>query len=418
MSDTVISVQGLGKRYLLGETDSYRSLREALSNGLRRLTGRASGSDDAVPRETLWALKDISFDLRHGEVVGIIGRNGAGKSTLLKIMSRIVHPTEGQIRISGRVASLLEVGTGFHHELTGRENVFLNGAILGMSRSETVAKFDEIVAFAEIERFIDTPVKRYSSGMYMRLAFAVAAHLDPEILVVDEVLAVGDLAFQKKCLGKLDMVARQGRTVLFVSHNMAAVSNLCSRCLLLVDGAMVADGPTDAVISDYCSRYASLRHQSVASRLDRKGDGRILLTDVWLEDSSGNRIPAGITGQDVALCLSYRSTSGQPVPQMAAGFALIAQMGEVITDVYSETAGYEWDLAPAEGVVRCLLPRLPLKGGTYSVNMLIRQRGEIADWVQDAFELRIEDGDFYNTGRLGSPVHGYVLFDQQWTVKG
>jgi lipopolysaccharide transport system ATP-binding protein len=242
----IVRVEGLSKRYRLGARAGHDTLRDslvgALKSPLRR--GRRAG-------ETLWALRDVSFEVAPGEVVGIVGRNGAGKSTLLKILSRITEPTSGRVELYGRIGSLLEVGTGFHPELTGRENIFLNGAILGMRRREIAAKFDEIVAFAEIERFIDTPVKRYSSGMYTRLAFAVAAHLEPEILLVDEVLAVGDAAFQKKCLGKMGEVAREGRTVLFVSHNMTAVNQLCSRAVLLAGGRLALEGPTPEVVAEY-----------------------------------------------------------------------------------------------------------------------------------------------------------------------
>jgi lipopolysaccharide transport system ATP-binding protein len=240
----IIEAHGISKQYRLGTSSGYRSLRESLG-GLLRRPRRAPGA------QMFWALKDVAFDVSPGEAVGIIGRNGAGKSTLLKILSRITAPTEGEVRLRGRLAALLEVGTGFHTELTGRENIFLNGAIMGMTRAEIKRAFDEIVVFADVEKFLDTPVKRYSSGMYVRLAFAVAAHLQPEILVVDEVLAVGDAAFQKKCLGKMADVASGGRTVLFVSHNMAAITRLCSRAMLLKDGKIVVDGATEAVVGEY-----------------------------------------------------------------------------------------------------------------------------------------------------------------------
>ncbi len=253
MSDLAIRVEGLSKRYRIGHTvDSYRTLRDALARAaaapLRRLrrTSTAEASDSYI-----WALRDVSFEVRQGQVLGIIGRNGAGKSTLLKILSRVTEPTEGYAEIHGRVGSLLEVGTGFHPELTGRENIYLNGAILGMKRAEIERKFDEIVAFAEVEKFIDTPVKRYSSGMYLRLAFAVAAHLEPEILVVDEVLAVGDAEFQRKCLGKMDDVARQGRTVLFVSHNMSAILRLTQETLVLDRGRLILRAPTPEAVDFY-----------------------------------------------------------------------------------------------------------------------------------------------------------------------
>jgi lipopolysaccharide transport system ATP-binding protein len=249
----MIHVEGIGKRYRLGSTIRHDTLREAIMHRAR-FWGRPQPADERRVEEDFWALKDVSFDVAEGEVIGIIGRNGAGKSTLLKILSRITPPTEGQIRLRGRVASLLEVGTGFHPELSGRENIYLNGAILGMRRQEIKEKFDEIVAFAEVEKFLDMPVKRYSSGMYVRLAFAVAAHLEPQILVVDEVLAVGDTEFQKKCLGKMGEVAKGGRTVLFVSHNMAAVQILTSRAALLSGGRLVEWAETGKVVSTYLQR--------------------------------------------------------------------------------------------------------------------------------------------------------------------
>ena len=256
MSDAIISVENLGKCYRIshqGERPRYTALRDVIADKFKRVLRRTPHSALRTPQseEDFWALKDVSFEIKRGEVVGIIGRNGAGKSTLLKILSRITEPTTGRVCIDGRVASLLEVGTGFHPELTGRENIFLNGAILGMHRAEIRKKFDEIVAFAEVEKFLDTPVKRYSSGMYVRLAFAVAAHLEPEILIVDEVLAVGDLQFQKKCLGKMQDVAHGGRTVLFVSHNMIAVQTLCRRALILAGGNMIADGSVAPMVARY-----------------------------------------------------------------------------------------------------------------------------------------------------------------------
>lgn len=266
MNDIAIRVEGLGKQYRLGaEKERYSTFSDQIRKwtSLSRLLIRRSRDEKRPP---FWALKDVSFDVKRGEVVGIIGRNGAGKSTLLKILSRITEPTEGEIDIHGRVGSLLEVGTGFHPELTGRENIYLNGAILGMRRSEVVRKFDEIVAFAEVEKFIDTPVKHYSSGMYTRLAFAVAAHLEPDILIVDEVLAVGDAQFQKKCLGKMGEVSKGGRTVLFVSHNMAAVQSLCSSAVLLHAGQVENIGKTATIISAYLIRASGERRQTFTSR--------------------------------------------------------------------------------------------------------------------------------------------------------
>lgn len=269
MSSPVITVENLGKTYQLSHLGRprYSSLRDAVAERARRIFRREKGGDGGSRTEEFWALKDVSFEVGQGEVVGIIGRNGAGKSTLLKILSRITEPTTGRVSLRGRVASLLEVGTGFHPELTGRDNIFLNGAILGMKKAEIVRRFDEIVAFAEVERFLDTPVKHYSSGMYVRLAFAVAAHLEPEILVVDEVLAVGDAEFQKKCLGKMQDVSRGGRTVLFVSHNMSAIESLSTAGLLLDGGRVRNSGPIDRVIGEYNSSL--WRGGSPSERLTR-----------------------------------------------------------------------------------------------------------------------------------------------------
>lgn len=258
MADTVIRVEGIGKLYRVGERESYGQLRDVLANAFR-----GSRNGKRRPKDSIWAVRDVSFDVRQGEVVGLVGRNGAGKSTLLKLLARITRPTVGHAELHGRIGSLLEVGTGFHLELTGRENVFLSGAILGMKKVEIRRKFDEIVAFAEVERFLDSPLKHYSSGMHMRLAFAVAAHLEPEILLVDEVLAVGDLQFQKKCLGKMGEVAREGRTILFVSHNMAAVKALCGRAILLKDGAVASSGNVADVIDDYSLAGTSQAQASV-----------------------------------------------------------------------------------------------------------------------------------------------------------
>ncbi len=260
MTDTAIRCDGLGKRYRLGQREGYKALRDVLSDVMgapfRRLRsiGQNSARENRNGHQTFWALKDVSFDVERGEVIGIIGRNGAGKSTMLKILSRITHPTEGQARIRGRVGSLLEVGTGFHPELTGRENIFLNGAILGMRKAEISRKFDEIVSFAEVEKFIDMPVKHYSSGMYVRLAFGVAVHLEPEVLIVDEVLAVGDAQFQKKCFDKMKSIGHGGRTILFVSHNMSAIRNICQRGLILEEGALVGHGEINSVVDKYLAR--------------------------------------------------------------------------------------------------------------------------------------------------------------------
>ena len=283
-SDSVITVENLSKCYVIEHESRHDNLRDTLHHTARKLWRRFRWGT-GFQKEEFWALRDVSFEVKRGEVVGIIGRNGAGKSTLLKILSRITEPTEGTVTIKGRVASLLEVGTGFHPELTGRENVFLNGAILGMSRAEIRRKFDEIVAFAEVEKFLDTPVKHYSSGMYVRLAFAVAAHLEPEILIVDEVLAVGDAAFQKKCLGKMEKVASGGRTILFVSHNISAVAHICPRTLLLDRGRLLLDGRTDAAINGYIGSDRGSTETGIdLTRVDHVAGAPVKLLSLSLND--------------------------------------------------------------------------------------------------------------------------------------
>ena len=316
--DVVIRAEGLGKKYVIGheaERERYVALRDVLARGARNLwrktagmaRGRALVAGDTV--EEFWALKDVSFEVKRGEVLGIIGRNGAGKSTLLKILSRITEPTEGRVTIDGRVASLLEVGTGFHPELTGRENIYLNGAILGMTRAEIRRKFDEIVAFAEVEKFLDTPVKRYCSGMYVRLAFAVAAHLEPEILIVDEVLAVGDAEFQKKCLGKMSEVAGGGRTVLFVSHNMAAVEALCPRSIYLASGALVSEGNTGNVIMTY------LEQRQATSRATQDATTRIH-EDLTIESIIS--APSMLrSGEPIEIVIRFRATGRGQIHECA-----------------------------------------------------------------------------------------------------
>jgi len=310
MTDGAIEIRGLGKRYRLGaRAEPVRDLRDRLSRAVRspvaRLKAVFAGHSTIVSDEHIWALRDVSLDVAPGEVVGLVGRNGAGKTTLLKILSRITDPTTGRAVIHGRVASLLEVGTGFHPELTGRENVYLNGAILGMGREEIKRKFDEIVAFAEVERFLDTQVKHYSSGMYLRLAFAVAAHLEPEILLVDEVLAVGDASFQRRCLGKMNDVATSGRTVLFVSHNMEAVQRLCRRTVWLDEGRVERDGPTDEVVSAYLRQWSGQRRSAYVGEAAAEGR-RAVLELAELLDASGERSSHLNLGEPFMLRMRWR----------------------------------------------------------------------------------------------------------------
>jgi len=410
MSDIAIHVEGLSKRYQLGHREPYLALRDVLTNMFRAPFSHRSTTE----AEDFWALKDVSFDVRQGEVIGVIGRNGAGKSTLLKILSRITQPTEGYIRIRGRVGSLLEVGTGFHPELTGRENIFLNGAILGMKRHEIMRKFDEIVAFAEIEQFIDTPVKRYSSGMYMRLAFAVAAHLEPEILLVDEVLAVGDAAFQKKCLGKMGEVAKEGRTVLFVSHQMAAVQSLCSHAVMFGAGKICHRGSTIDVIQHYLQDFDSRHNRLLRDRIDRSGDGRLRVVGVHFEDAQGKPIETPMSGQDVVIVLEYESSTPLGYVSMSLGF--YGLQGQFLLMCGNELSGYPLSGLPPCGKICCTLPRLPFASGTYSVNIYAEISGVMADWVQEAFQIDVVAGDFYGTGRIPQKTHGGFLALQIWNT--
>lgn len=324
MSDVVIRCDGLGKRYRLGQRQPYRALRDvlaqALDGGLRMLLGRRAPAAAAASPELLWALKDVSFEVKAGELVGVLGANGSGKTTLLRILARIAKPTEGCARIRGRLRALLQVGTGFHPELTGRENVFYNGALLGMGRQEIRSKFNEIVAFSEIERFIDTPVKYYSSGMFVRLAFSVAAHLDPEILLVDEVLAVGDAAFQRKCIGKMEEVSGQGRTVLFVSHNMSTTLRLCSRAILLDHGHVVMDDRSAGVVSRYLKPSGvAVGEQRWPDGAEAPGDAQIRLLSVRVRSEEGATLEELDIRRPVGIELEYRVLGEglQPIPKVA-----------------------------------------------------------------------------------------------------
>jgi len=414
MSDTVIDVQNLGKRYRLGEVHSGL-LSHRLDRILRGLLRMGRGRPASRQREAFWALRDVSFDVPRGQVLGIVGRNGAGKSTLLKILSRITEPTEGRVELRGRVASLLEVGTGFHPELTGRENIFLNGAILGMTRSEIVRRFDRIVAFAEIDRFIDTPVKRYSSGMHVRLAFAVAAHLEPEILLVDEVLAVGDAGFQKKCLGRMNRIAGEGRTVLFVSHNMPALTKLCQRVVWLDGGRCVADGEADDVVGAYLRAVHTSADQPLVNRSDRTGTGRLQFTDVWFEDRAGRRVTGGVCGDPLDVVLTYRVPDGTSLRSVVFSIGVYTASGIGLADCRSDYSGEPFQMLPPVGQARLRMPRLPLLAGQYWLNLFAQVNGEISDWIREAVVLPVADGDYFGTGR--TPLaHMPMHVDHAWRV--
>jgi lipopolysaccharide transport system ATP-binding protein len=420
----VIQAEGLGKRYRLGgergELYSYRSLREDLANLVRAPLRRLRGARPASTNGEFWALRDVDFELRPGEALALIGRNGAGKSTLLKILSRITRPTTGRIELRGRVGSLLEVGTGFHPELTGRENVFLNGSILGMSRQEVRRKFDDIVAFAEVEKFLDTPVKRYSSGMYVRLAFAVAAHLDPEVLIVDEVLAVGDVGFQKKCLAKMGDVAGAGRTVLFVSHSMTAVQALCRQAILLEQGRIRVAGRVSDVVHEYLRVSDELSSLPVAERRDRTGEGRFRFRAIEFLD--GNRRERGfaVTGEDlyVRLLLDTPSGAGEMRAPLDMAVVIRDQQGQRITELASYFTAESPSRLENTREVLCHVPRLPLLAGQYRLDLWCSVSPDTEDLLADAAVLRVEPGNYfrnYKDPRLpAAEKHGYCMIPQQW----
>ena len=376
MSDIVVRVRDLGKKYYIGaQRDSFRTLRDNIADAFvapfrraaKLIRGQATGA--AELDEVIWALEDVSFDVSRGEVVGIIGRNGAGKSTLLKVLSRITEPTKGYAEINGRVGSLLEVGTGFHPELTGRENTYLNGAILGMTRGDIERKFDEIVAFAEIEKFIDTPVKHYSSGMYVRLAFAVAAHLEPEILVVDEVLSVGDASFQRKCLGKMGDVAGSGRTVLFVSHNMGAVTDLCERVLLLDGGRMTMSGEPTHVVGCYLSEGVEASGEWLRSDSDRQDEGQgAVVRSVRVLSAAGEPTPIVPFGQSFEVEIRYDVT--QPTRDLAVLFGVSNYQGLVWQSWDTDSTGWRGAVREKGSYVStCKVPARLLRPGRYQVTV-------------------------------------------------
>ncbi len=419
-----IRIDKLSKSYRLGARDSgeYQTLREILMSAttapwrrLRRLTG---GSGGVAPAPVHTVLKDLSFDVQPGEVVALLGRNGVGKSTLLKIISRITEPTAGRVELRGRIGSLLEVGVGFHTELTGRENIYLNGAILGMGRREIVRKFDEIVAFAEIDEFLDTPAKRYSSGMFMRLAFAVAAHLDPEILLVDEVLAVGDAAFQKKCLGKMREVGRSGRTILFVSHNMAAVTNLCSRAILLAGGKVVADGDPQEVAAQYLAAQAETdRAEYDLANCPARRAGRVpVLQRLCLRGSEGQSTSRFPCGGEVVLDFTLHFPKPLQAPQLRVD--VDNGWGQRVCSVATHLSAT--NLPPLQGAcqVRCRIPELALFPGTYTLNLSVGTlHQQPLDQLDQQVALEVLPHDFYGSGRMPTGGIGQFLVRSEWSVQ-
>jgi len=417
MSNLAIRIDGLGKRYRIGLRDErpetlFGAAASVLKSPLKsyRDLRNLNRFDSDEGEDVIWALRDVFFDVKHGEVVGLIGRNGSGKSTLLKVLSRITEPTRGRIDLYGRVASLLEVGTGFHADLTGRENVYLNGAILGMTKAEIDRKFDEIVAFSEIEKFIDTPVKRYSSGMKVRLAFAVAAHLEPEILLIDEVLAVGDVAFQKKCLGKMDDVAGEGRTVIFVSHHMNMIQALCQRGIVLDGGQVMFDGAVDAAISEYIDRMSGTLSDPFGDNPMRRTEGEVRMVNAYLVDDRENVTEGFVAGRPMEIRIEY--TNPRLYDNLDFVINVYNNLDAKLLTFNWGLNGYRIDEACASGVISCVIPKLPLAPGAYRIAMALKHNGVVVDHVPNALRFSIESSIFYGSGRI--PPSAPFMTEHSW----
>lgn len=416
--EPVISVKNLSKKYLINhESKKYVALRDVLTHIIKKpFTFLKNKTKEAVgmsSKEIFWALDDIHFEINKGEAVGIIGHNGAGKSTLLKILTGITPPTKGEVRMRGNIASLLEVGTGFHPELTGKENIFLNGAILGMKKKEIADKFDSIVEFSGVKKFIDTPVKYYSSGMYVRLAFAVAAHLEPDILLVDEVLAVGDAEFQKKCLGKMDEVTKEGgRTILLVSHNMGSIQKLCTRTILMENGKIKMFGKTSEVIDYYLNYTSKLSKIAIKERTDRKGNGDLRITDCYFKGAEGYKTNQIISGEDTTLAFEYVCKKGISLQNVVIGANITNQEGESIFLCHNQMSGDEFGIVYDNGRFECDIKRLPLIPGTYFINVRIASGETELDSITNALQTDVLLGDFFGTG--STIVHSKIFVDHKW----
>ena len=418
MSDTVIKVEDLGKLYKLGEITTG-----TISHDLKRWWASVRGKEDPFAKigavndrtekgtndDYVWALKDVNFEVKRGEALGIIGRNGAGKSTLLKLLSKVTSPSTGSIKVKGRLASLLEVGTGFHPELTGRENIFLNGAILGMTKAEIRSKFDEIVDFAGVEKYIDTPVKRYSSGMYVRLAFAVAAHLEPEILIVDEVLAVGDAEFQKKCLGKMkDVSERGGRTVLFVSHNMAAIQNLCTKCLLMSKGSIDSIGDTSSIISIY-------NNQGSKSTINVYKDQDLYIDKFYIHSIIDKEYvhDSVLSMEDIELNLEI--VSKFEIENVNIGYGINDGTGVRLITPFSQHSLKNYKIEKGLNKITCIIPSFPLKPGFYQVEIYVGNDLAVFQYYDDGLRLEVVPSSRQNSHSIPDSSQGSFIINQIWS---
>jgi lipopolysaccharide transport system ATP-binding protein len=415
MNDIVIHVRNLGKRYRLGQMAPYQTLRDTIAHAVRpssRPSGSPRSKRSAGHDEHIWALRNVSFDVRQGEAIGVIGRNGSGKTTLLKILSRITEPTEGEAEIRGRVGSLLEVGTGFHPELTGRENVYLSGAILGMKRTEMDRKFEEIVAFSELERFLDTPVKHYSSGMYVRLAFAVAAHLEPEILLVDEVLAVGDMAFQRKCLGKMEDVAEEGRTVMFVSHNMPSIQSLTRTAICLEGGKIVASGSTEETVQEYLALMDSVTPSGSADLSQRK-EAQFLRSIEVVQ----NGRPVSVINMGTPVTFKLTLLASRPIRQPSIYVAIDSEQGVRIVGFSTR---YDIPSLPplvGEWTAYCDVGVLPLNQGKFYVKAGIVDGPEDLDEIERACRFEVVGDDIFGTGHVPLARQGMFYWRGKWRLE-
>jgi len=416
MKELAIKAENISKQYRLGEVGTG-----TITHDLNRFWHKVRGKENPYLKigeandrtstgesDYVWSLKDINFEIQQGDAVGIIGRNGAGKSTLLKLLSKVTKPTTGSFKVNGRIASLLEVGTGFNPEMTGRENIYLNGAILGMRRAEISRKFDEIVAFSGVERYIDTPVKRYSSGMYVRLAFAVAAHLESEILIVDEVLAVGDAEFQKKCLGKMGDVSKgEGRTVLFVSHNLSAVKTLCNNGIVLEKGKLIYTGSSDDAVNFYLSNSSKVKDVSLKDRSDRIGNGKIIVTGIDFLNIKNEKVDQIISGEYVKMRFNIEKRGFVDFSKLIMGIAIFDNQENRMSTFLSDEMGASLLKYSDKDYIDLTVPSFYLRGGNYDIAYQISENStkeeDFVDVLQMASELVVLSGDFWNSGKINRP---------------
>lgn len=411
MTNTAVKIEHLYKAYNLGALNSG-SFREMITQKFQQKILRKNTNPDSF----FWALKDIDFEIKHGDIYGIIGKNGAGKSTLLKILSKITYPTKGNIYINGRVSSLLEVGTGFHPEMTGRENIFMNGSILGMKQKEIKAKFDQIVDFSGVEKFLDTPVKRYSSGMYVRLAFAVAAHLEPEILIIDEVLSVGDADFQKKSLGRMSEISKSGRTVLFVSHNMAAVQNLCNKGIVLKNGEVAFIGNQNDAVDFYLNTDQSKASQ-LLNRTDRIGGDLIKVVSIEITDLKDKPIDAVYCGQSFNIRLNFETSQPVKNKKVIPGISFKTTLGIPVFLHHSRLTKQIFNEIPEKGSFVFTIDSLALPVASYDIDYSLVIDDHVSDGISSAMKINVINGDFFGSGEVPPASHGVCLMKGNWQIE-